>query len=143
MVQVVGLFGLRETYGPILLQKKAAALRREMGLSPDSMRVQTAQEARAGRRKTHREVVTHGMLRPFALISTEPILMLFTAFLSVIYGCIYLLLTTTTEIYQGTYGQSIGIASTHFVALAIGFMLASQVRAMRSQLPRAYSSYYP
>ncbi|GJN89890.1 hypothetical protein Rhopal_002879-T1 [Rhodotorula paludigena] len=129
LVQVVGLFGLRETYGPILLQKKAAALRREMGLSPDSMRVQTAQEAKAGRRKTRREVVTHGMLRPFALISTEPILMLFTAFLSVIYGCIYLLLTTTTEIYQGTYGQSIGIASTHFVALAIGFMLASQVGA--------------
>lgn len=82
-MQLVGLFGLRETYGPVLLRQQAAALKKSMGLPPDSDRVQTVHEVKSGR-KTHREVVIHGMLRPFALIATEPIIQLFTAYLSLI-----------------------------------------------------------
>lgn len=127
IVQLVGLFGLRETYAPILLRRKAAALKKSMGLPHDSDRVQTSYEAKAGgRRKTPREVVVHGMLRPFVLLASEPILQLFALYLAVIYGCIYLLLTTMSQLYEGTYGQSTGIASLHYIALALGFMIASQ-----------------
>ncbi|BGP07027.1 hypothetical protein JCM10049v2_002857 [Rhodotorula toruloides] len=127
LIQLLGLIGLRETYSPILLRKKAAALKKSMGLPRDSDRVQTSYEAKAGgRRKTPREVVLHGMLRPFALLAYEPILQLFALYLAVIYGCIYLLLTTMSQLYEGTYGQSTGIASLHYIALALGFMIASQ-----------------
>ncbi|GAA5893882.1 hypothetical protein JCM8208_001268 [Rhodotorula glutinis] len=125
LVQLIGLVGLRETYGPVLLRQQAAAIKKNMGLPPDSDRVQTIHEVKSGR-KSYKSVVVHGMLRPFALIATEPIIQLFTAYLSLIYGTIYLVLTTTSAIYRGVYGQSVGISGLHYLSLALGFMIASQ-----------------
>lgn len=85
MVQIIGIFLLRETYGPILLRLQARELKRSMGLPADSDRVQTVHEAKAGR-KSVRQVVAHGMLRPFSLFISEHIIMLFAAYMSVIYG---------------------------------------------------------
>lgn len=39
---------------------------------------------------------------------------------------IYILLTTTSSIYEGVYGQNVAIASLHYIALMLGFMAASQ-----------------
>ncbi|GAA6015567.1 hypothetical protein JCM8202_001036 [Rhodotorula sphaerocarpa] len=125
LVQLVGLFFLRETYGPILLHRQAQAMKRDMSLPHDSERVKTVHEAKAGR-KTVRQVVAKGMIRPFSLFISEPIIQLFAAYMSVIYGTIYILLTTTSSIYEGVYGESVGIASLHYIALMIGFMIASQ-----------------
>ncbi|GAA5874903.1 hypothetical protein JCM3774_006566 [Rhodotorula dairenensis] len=125
LVQVVGVFLLRETYGPILLRAQARELKRSMGLPADSDRVQTIHEAKAGR-KSVRQIVAHGMLRPFSLFVSEHIIMLFAAYMSVIYGTIYILLTTTSAIYEGVYQQNVAIASLHYIALMLGFMAASQ-----------------
>jgi len=83
LVQLIGLFGLRETYGPVLLRQQAAAIKKSMGLPLDSDQVQTIHEVKSGR-KSYKSVVLHGMVRPFALIATEPIIQLFTAYLSLI-----------------------------------------------------------
>ena len=96
-----------------------------MGLPADSDRVQTIHESKAGR-KSVRQIVAHGMLRPFSLFISEQIIMLFAAYMSVIYGTIYILLTTTSSIYEGVYGQNVAIASLHYIALMLGFMAASQ-----------------
>lgn len=124
-VQFIGIFLLRETYGPILLLREAHRLKRSMGLPADSDRVQTIHESKAGR-KSVRQIVAHGMLRPFSLFISEQIIMLFAAYMSVIYGTIYILLTTTSSIYEGVYGQNVAIASLHYIALMLGFMAASQ-----------------
>lgn len=84
-VQFIGFFLLRETYGPILLLREAHRLKRSMGLPADSDRVQTIHESKAGR-KSVRQIVAHGMLRPFSLFISEQIIMLFAAYMSVIYG---------------------------------------------------------
>lgn len=42
-------------------------------------------------------------------------------------GTIYLVLTTTSAIYRGVYGQSVGISGLHYLSLALGFMIASCV----------------
>lgn len=85
LVQLVGLFFLRETYGPILLHRQAQAMKRDMSLPHDSERVKTVHETKAGR-KTVRQVVAKGMIRPFSLFISEPIIQLFAAYMSVIYG---------------------------------------------------------
>ncbi|GAA5834276.1 hypothetical protein JCM11251_000590 [Rhodosporidiobolus azoricus] len=127
LVQVVGLFTLRETYGPVLLHRQALAIKREMGLPADSPLVQTVYERKAGgKRKTPKEVVMHGMFRPFVLFFHEPILQVLAIFMAIIYGVAYILIVSTTSVFQEVYGQSAGIASLHFIAMLLGYMLAAQ-----------------
>ncbi|GAA5870597.1 hypothetical protein JCM8547_002057 [Rhodosporidiobolus lusitaniae] len=130
LVQFIGLFYLKETYGPVLLHRQAQQLKKEMGLPPDSDRVQTVYEAKqGGKRKSTKDVIMHGMLRPFVLFFHEPILQSLACLMSLIYGIIYILIVSTTSVFEGTYGQSVGIASLHFIAMMLGFFLASQVGA--------------
>ena len=46
-----------------------------------------------------------------------------------IYGLIYLILTTIPGIFEGTYGEDVGIAGLNYLALGIGLTGASQVNA--------------
>ncbi|BGP14908.1 hypothetical protein JCM10213_003735 [Rhodosporidiobolus nylandii] len=128
LVQLVGLFFLTETYAPVLLRRQALTMKKDMGLPADSEEVRTIFEVKAGR-KTPKEVIQHGMLRPFSLFLREPILQILSLFMSIIYGVIYILIVSTTDVFQQTYGESTGIAGTNFVALMLGFFLASQVVA--------------
>ncbi|GAA6019164.1 hypothetical protein JCM10207_006571 [Rhodosporidiobolus poonsookiae] len=130
LVQIIGLFFLTETYAPVLLHRQAQALKKSMGLPPNSDRVQTVYESKqGGRRKTPREVVAHGMVRPFTLITREPILQVLALFMAIIYGIIYIMIVSTSSIFSDVYGQSVGIASLHFIALCLGFFTASQIGA--------------
>ena len=58
---------LSETYHPILLQQKAARIRKETG----NPRVTTQYELLNGR-KTSTEVIIENLTRPFALLFTNP-----------------------------------------------------------------------
>ncbi|GAA5991440.1 hypothetical protein JCM11641_005284 [Rhodosporidiobolus odoratus] len=129
VVQVIGFFSLMETYAPVLLSRRAHTLKKPVGLPADSSRVNTTYEAKAGGKKTPKEVVKHGMPRPFTLFVREPILQILALFMSLMYDVVYILITSPSSIYQGIYGQSVGIASLHFIALMLGFFLASQVAA--------------
>lgn len=45
------------------------------------------------------------------------------------YGLIYLILTTLPAIYKGIYGESVGIAGLHYLALGVGVTGSSQINA--------------
>lgn len=64
---------MRETYAPTLLHRQALVLKKSMGLPPDSDHVQTIYEARAPRR-TVRQVIAHGLVRPFVMFWQESII---------------------------------------------------------------------
>lgn len=70
LVQLVGLRFLRETYAPVLLQRQAATIKKEMGLPKDSDRVATIFEVQQGRKKIG-HIVTHGLQRPFSMFARE------------------------------------------------------------------------
>lgn len=72
-VQLAGLIWLRETYAPIILFRKAKAMKKERGLPADSDHIKTVFEVKQGT-KTHAHIVTHGLVRPFVLFVHEPIL---------------------------------------------------------------------
>lgn len=69
---------LKETYAPVLLLRQALALKKEMGLPPDSDKVQTVFEIQGGR-KDLKHVLSHGLIRPFRMFAKEPIIQLFSA----------------------------------------------------------------
>ncbi|KAM0788954.1 hypothetical protein ACM66B_003029 [Microbotryomycetes sp. NB124-2] len=124
-VQLVGFFALREMYSPVLLQRRAKAKRKELGLPADSDQVVTIYEVKG--KKTFASVIRIGLLRPFALFASERIINVLALFVTFVYGLIYLVTTTTTTIFVNVYGQSVGIAGTQFVAQGIGLVLSAQV----------------
>jgi MFS transporter, DHA1 family, multidrug resistance protein len=80
----VGLFVIPETSGARILQLRAAKLRKETA--------DTRYYAKADENKlTAKTVVNVYLLRPFVMFLQEPILALVTAYMSFLYGIVYLL----------------------------------------------------
>ncbi|KAL8284246.1 hypothetical protein RQP46_004995 [Phenoliferia psychrophenolica] len=127
LVQVAGLILLRETFAPELLLRQARVLKKEMSLPPDSDRVQTVFEVKTGRQSV-KHILSHGLSRPFDMIMKESILVIFSLYMMVIYGVIYITIVVTTDIFVNIYHESIGVAGTNFVAQGLGFFI--QGRAM-------------
>lgn len=101
-----------ETFAPILLERKAKHLRKTTGderyRSPHEMAHITA----AARLKI-------AMTRPF-LMATEPIIMLWTLYLTIIYIILFTFLDGYPYIYQETYGISQGLTNVIFIAMDAG-----------------------
>ncbi|GAA5832055.1 hypothetical protein JCM3766R1_003701 [Sporobolomyces carnicolor] len=126
LVQALGLVLLRETYHPVLLQKKASQIKKSMGLPKDTDKVQTIFEVKAGGKKKPLEVFERGMVRPFVLFYHEPILQTITVYMSLLYGIIYMMLVSTTAIFENIYNEGTSIASLNFIAMGLGFFAAAQ-----------------
>ncbi|KAK7691660.1 hypothetical protein QCA50_005059 [Cerrena zonata] len=128
MVQVIGLWFLRETYPPLLLKWKAAALRKQMDTEKGSRRVLTVDEVNAPPRSWE-ETLVRALVRPFALFIQEPIIQLFGLYLSISYGIVYLSLTTIPSIFTDIYHEKIGFVGLHYIALGLGLFMTSQVHS--------------
>lgn len=74
------MFYLQETYHPILLQRQAAAIKKERGLDKHSDHVKTVYEVKNGR-KTVAHVVGHGLVRPFVMLWSESILQILSLYM--------------------------------------------------------------
>ncbi|KAL0581256.1 hypothetical protein V5O48_000739 [Marasmius crinis-equi] len=129
-IQVAGLFFLKETYAPVLLERKAERIRKS--LASDSEKGHQAREIRTiydGEHRKWRAIFAKAMTRPFVLFAREPIIQVIGIYMAYIYGIFYLFLTTLPGIFQGTYGQQPGIAGINYLALGIGLTGASQTNA--------------
>ncbi|KAF9269443.1 MFS polyamine transporter [Marasmius fiardii PR-910] len=138
LVFVLGLFLLQETYGPILLERKAHQLAKAFSNDFEKggqhrhdypskngaqRRFRTAYEGSLDR--SLHGIVSKALSRPFMLFIREPILQLFGLYLSFIYGTFYIFVTTIPSTFQNVYHQSIGIAGLHFIALGLGLSFGS------------------
>ncbi|KAM0746254.1 MFS polyamine transporter [Meredithblackwellia eburnea MCA 4105] len=127
LVQVFGLLYLRETYAPVLLAREARNVKRELGLPADSDKVQTIFEVKIGK-KTSSQILTQGLIRPFQMFRKESIIQILSLYMATIFGIIYITIVSTTPIFTGIYKESIGVASTNFVAQGLGFFIWAQVQ---------------
>ncbi|KAK4539880.1 hypothetical protein LTR36_010274 [Oleoguttula mirabilis] len=66
----------------------------------------------------------HSLDRPFILLATQPIIQVLAAYAAIVFGVYYILLTTIVGVFETNYGQSTGIASLHYLALLLGFMVS-------------------
>ncbi|EIW62246.1 MFS polyamine transporter [Trametes versicolor FP-101664 SS1] len=126
LVQAVGLFYLKETYAPVLLERKAKHIREGMRDAEKG----PPQEVRTIFDSPDREwhnVVRKTLIRPFALSIQEPIIQVFAVYLSFVYGTLYIFLTTIPSIFEGVYREPVGIAGLHYLALGLGSVVAAQL----------------
>jgi MFS family permease len=103
-----------ETYAPVLLRKRAAALARITGHSYIS-------KLEVGRpKKTVLQQFTIAFVRPWVLLFREPIVTLLSLYLAVIYGTLYLMFAAFPIIFEEQRNWSNGISGLAFLGIAVG-----------------------
>ncbi|KDE08728.1 hypothetical protein MVLG_01183 [Microbotryum lychnidis-dioicae p1A1 Lamole] len=107
------LFFLPETYVPYLLHNEAKRLRKETGDERWHAPMDNKQE-------TTKEVINRTVLKPFRMAGQEPMLLLLTLYMSLVYGVIYLMFEAVPIIFQGNHGLNAGESGLIFLALLTG-----------------------
>jgi len=107
---------MQETYAPVILQRKAAKMRKETG--------DDRWWCRYDQKSSLFEMLKVNLSRPFILSFTEPILWFWNAYIAIIYGILYLCFVAYPLIYTGLRGWSLGFTGLAFIGIGVGTMIA-------------------
>lgn len=121
LIQIAGLFFLRETYTPVLLRWRKEKLIKETGNT--ALHTDFDDEG-----KTVTATLATAIVRPFRMLLTQPIIQVLALYMMYLYGLMYLVLSTFPTLWV-SYGFSTGIGGLHYIALGVGFFLGAQTCA--------------
>lgn len=119
---LTGLFIFHETFAPIILSGKAKFLNKARG-----MQHYTTEFKRSV--PTLKNRLSVSLTRPVRLLATQPILQLMSLYLAYNFGVLYITLATFATLWTERYHQSVSSSGLHYIALAIGYTIATQVGA--------------
>lgn len=122
LIQLSGLFFLKETYPPKLLHRKAEKLRKETGNLALHTEFEHPERSLANTLKI-------SFTRPFKLLGTQPIVQALAVYMAYLYGIMYLVLSTMPGLYDDQYHESIEIGGLNYISLGVGFFLGAQICA--------------
>ncbi|KAF3764047.1 hypothetical protein M406DRAFT_64378 [Cryphonectria parasitica EP155] len=109
---------LRETYGPLVRQRNEKRLQVKPGKSD-----QVAAIPHSRRRGMGFGTLAGSVVRPIKLLMTSPLVFLPALGLSVIFGIVFLVLSTMATVYQQVYGWSTGDSGLPYLGLGVGLLL--------------------
>ncbi|KAG2177040.1 hypothetical protein INT43_007696 [Umbelopsis isabellina] len=104
---------LPETYAPVLLARRAAKLRKEHN-NPAYV---TEQERY---RNSFAQTVQITMVRPFTMLFSEPILVLMSLYIALIYGLLYAFFFAYPVVFGELYGFNDGQIGLTFIGILVG-----------------------
>jgi MFS transporter, DHA1 family, multidrug resistance protein len=118
----IALLVVPESYGPVILQRRAKRIRFEtrnwaIHSKQDEYRVDL------------KSIVTKYLFRPAAMLVLEPILLLVTIYMAVIYGIIYLLFEAWPIAFQEDRGWNEGVGALPFLSLIVGVIIGGCIIA--------------
>lgn len=121
VIGAVAMLNMRETYAPYILRSRARALSRRTGKSFVS-RTDAGKPPR-----TLVQELSVSFTRPWILLFREPIVLLTSLYVAIIYGTLYMFFAGFPIVFHGTRGWSSGVAGLPFIGVAVGFCLATLV----------------
>ncbi|KAI9646743.1 hypothetical protein NHQ30_004741 [Ciborinia camelliae] len=116
--EVLLVIFFRETYKVRILQQTAARIREETG----DESVRSKYEVDDSGKRTMKETMKEAFIRPMQMLLFSPALILLSFYVAVVYGYMYLIMTTITMVFEGVYGFSEGASGLSFLGLSIGFL---------------------
>lgn len=119
VIAVIGFILLRETYAPVLLDRKVQKLREKTGKEEWHTKFEKSEP--------FWKRFVHGMSRPAIFLFTQPAVFVPALYQSILFGCQYLLLAAFPMVFKDDYNMAPGIASLHYIPFLIGFMFFGQV----------------
>ncbi|EXJ78950.1 hypothetical protein A1O3_08450 [Capronia epimyces CBS 606.96] len=106
---------LRETYEPILLQRRTNRLRKETG----NMELRS----RLDKGISMRQYLWVSIVRPSKMLVFSPIVLTLSIYMAVVYGYLYLLFTTITLVFEEGYGFSQGVVGLSYLGIGVGSVM--------------------
>jgi MFS family permease len=116
VVWIIGVFLSPETYGPVLLREKARMLERKIGKKYVSVMEMNFNKRDFG------EVFGKALKRPWVLLFMEPIVLIASIYMAILYGTIYMFLGAFPVVYQSLRGWNAGVGGLAFLGLAVGML---------------------
>ncbi|KIX09386.1 uncharacterized protein Z518_00465 [Rhinocladiella mackenziei CBS 650.93] len=104
------------TYAPVLLRRRAQLLSTVTG---KSYMTQIDMEHPL----VLSEVVRRSLVRPWALLFREPVVFLFTIYMGVVYGTLYLCFAAFPIVFQQGYGWNAGQGGLAFLGIMVGMLI--------------------
>ncbi|KAF8596138.1 MFS general substrate transporter [Ceratobasidium sp. AG-I] len=120
IVQALGICFITETYTPTLLAAKARALRKSTGNNTLCTAHENVSAATS---------IVQRLSRAVMFLCCDPVMTMMATYEGVIFGLVYLQLTTFAAVWTTRYGQRVGIAGLHYLFIGIGFMIGAQIGA--------------
>jgi hypothetical protein len=115
---IVGTFTIPETYAPFLLQRRAVELSKKTGKIYISFL-----DAKKGKVSAAHAFKT-ALSLPWVLLVSEPIVLLLSVYMAIIYGTLYLMFGAFPIVFQQLRGWNEGIGGLAFVGVAVGMLTA-------------------
>ncbi len=107
----------RETNPVIIIQRKTERMKKELN-RPD---LRSFYDEKSPQRSKTSHLL-QGLTTPLRLLFLSPIVSMMALYIAIIYGCLYLLFTTVTDVFQKTYHWSVQISGLSYVGLGLGFL---------------------
>jgi multidrug resistance protein len=114
-ISIVAFFLIRETYAPVILERRAAKLRKETG-NPNICSKLTSPI-------TPVQLFKLSIIRPTKMLLFSPIVFLMSLYSAIAYGILYLLFTTITFVFEENYGFSSGTVGLSYIATGVGMII--------------------
>ncbi|KAF4630726.1 hypothetical protein G7Y89_g7413 [Cudoniella acicularis] len=116
VIGILGVIFIPETYGPVLLVRKASQLSKADG----KIYVSVLEKSR-GKKKTS-EVFKRALIRPWVFLFLEPIVLVASIYMAIIYGTVYMFMGAMPIVYNDQRGWSEGIGGLAFMGIAVGIL---------------------
>ena len=115
---IVGSLTIPETYAPVLLKNRAA----ELSKITDKVYKSKIEVERG--RQTLGQSFKVALSRPWILLLTEPIVLLLSIYMAIIYGTLYMMFAAFPIVFQQDRGWSEGVGGLAFLGVAVGMFAA-------------------
>ncbi|KAH1367434.1 hypothetical protein KXW98_002478 [Aspergillus fumigatus] len=116
-IGIIGVIFVPETYGPVLLIRRASRLSQAHGKVYISIL-----EKNQGKKKPS-EVFQRALIRPWVLLFREPIVLVASLYMAIIYGTVYMFMSAMPIVYNEQRGWSEGIGGLAFMGIAVGIII--------------------
>ncbi|KAE8557068.1 hypothetical protein TMatcc_004501 [Talaromyces marneffei ATCC 18224] len=112
VITVGQIFLTQETSAVVILQRKVKRLQKETG--------NMSLRSKLDRQIPGSEVLKRAIVRPAKLQVLSAISILMSVATAVVYGNLYLMLTTITAVFESTYGFTTGTSGLAYIGLGLG-----------------------
>ncbi|OAT06935.1 MFS multidrug transporter [Blastomyces gilchristii SLH14081] len=113
-------FFMPETYAPILLKRRARALRKSTG-NPHIVAPLDIQK------QGIKVILTVTLTRPLRMMFQESIVLFTCLYLAIVYAIFFIYFQAYPVIFQGIYGMSTGVSGLMYLPIALGAVLSCAV----------------
>lgn len=113
LVTIVSFACLHETYGPVILKRKADKLNKEHGAQVFQSRLATTE-------RNPSLIAAIALTRPITLLLTSVVVSALAFYTAVVYGYEYFIFTTLAYVFQEQYDFSTGLTGLTYLGTGLG-----------------------